>query len=113
MHERQSDGLQRRVPPENPPGLRLLLRTLDESRGAEFILSLRSRGVNGCHFVTVNPRAHVCAHVTAGIPFHAWPLSRHRRHQSLAAVTGRLISAGLTPAAGNVFFPTLVDHNGD
>lgn len=61
-------------------------------------------GVNGCHFVTVNPRAHMRAHVTAGIPFHAWPLSRHRRHQSLAAVAGRLISAGPTPAAGDVFF---------
>lgn len=84
MHGLRSDGLQRRVPQENPPGLRLLLRTLDESRGTEFILSLRPRGVNGCHFVTVNPRVHVRAHVTAGFLSPPPPVTdgRHRQVDS-------------------------------
>lgn len=87
MHGLRSDGLQRRVPPENPPGLRLLLRTADESRGAEFILSLCPGGVNGCHFVTVNPRAHVCRSRDGGIPFTPGRAPHHR--QPPTAVTDR------------------------
>lgn len=89
----QSDGLQHRVPPENPPGLRLLLRTLDESRSAEFILSLCPGGVNGCHFVTVNPQGARVRSRDGGIPFT--PGHALRRHQSPTAVTDRLISAGV------------------
>lgn len=39
-------------------------------------------GVNGCHFRTVNPRAHMCAHVTPGflsLPATLCTTTSHRR----------------------------------
>lgn len=72
MHGLRSDGLPRRVPPENPLGLRLLLRTLDESRGIEFILSLCPWGGQWLSFQDGDLRAHVCAHVGF---FHSRPHS--------------------------------------